>query len=83
MCVSESAFVESTDVARLAKLASLLAWCRVFFGMLGTGAVAGHHAPVLRHAVSGALQACRGGGGGGGGGRGGGGGGLELGQVSS
>ena len=67
VCVSESAYVECTDVARLAKLASLLPWCRVFFGMLGTGAVASHHAPVLRNAVGGALQACRGEGGGGGG----------------
>ena len=32
--VNESAYVDPSDVARLVKLASLLAWCRVFFGML-------------------------------------------------
>ena len=31
--VSEFAYVEPSDVARLVKLASLLAWCRCFLGM--------------------------------------------------
>ena len=65
--VSEFAYVEPSDVARLVKLA--------LQGVLWQGVedrpmeetVASHPASVLRHVVCGAFQACRGGGGGGGG----------------